>query len=150
MSPKGRLALASPLLVLLALGCGGKNPNAPASVSGKVTYKGQPVPAGSITFISGGAGGRTCQLDADGSYTGIDLPVGEMTVTVETESAKAMATPQDPKAKRSGSAPPPPGGKTSKPIEYVKIPEKYADAKTTPLKKTLKSGSNSYDVELTD
>ena len=42
-----RLALA---LALLA-GCQ-RNPNAPASISGTVTYKGEPVPAGSVVFLN--------------------------------------------------------------------------------------------------
>jgi hypothetical protein len=150
MSPMGRLVLASALLVLVALGCGYKNPNAPASVTGKVTYKGKPVPAGTVRFHSQDAGSVTCQLDVDGSYSSTDVPAKEMTVTVETESAKPTDTPANQARKQSGSAPPPPGSEKSKPLEYVKIPEKYAKTKDTPLKTTLKPGKNTYNIELTD
>ncbi len=39
------------------------------------------------------------------------------------------------------------GGDTGK---YVAIPKKYADKTTSPIKKTLSSGNNNLDFELTD
>src|SRR2546421_12867772 len=84
-----RLVLLVPLCLALALvfGCSKRNPNAPASVNGKVTYKGAAVPAGTITF-NAKAGKYTTSLSTDGTYSSSDLPIGEMVVTVETESVQ--------------------------------------------------------------
>jgi hypothetical protein len=57
----------SPVLVLLLAGCG-EQPTYP--VSGKVTYKGQPVPAGSVVFspAPGSSGTGAVAEIRDGSY----------------------------------------------------------------------------------
>lgn len=75
------LSLAVGLLPLL--GCGGSS--TPAAVQGKVTLDGAPVTGGSISFHSA-TGDYTGPIAADGTYSIGDIPAGEMTVTVETES----------------------------------------------------------------
>lgn len=157
MSPKGRLLLLSSLFLVLALGCRDRNPNAPASVSGTVTYKGSALTAGTLTFHSSTSGAATTPIAPDGSYSLVDLPVGEMTVTVETESAnpkvktetygsgqgkgKSMVAP----APDGAGAPPPKAAG-----QYVKIPDKYSNAKQSDLKVTLVRGKQKKNFELTD
>ncbi len=62
-------------------------PTPQASVTGKVTYKGEPVPAGLINFIPKTEGpSATGSLIADGTYSITDAPAGEFTVTIDNES----------------------------------------------------------------
>jgi len=148
-----RLVLLVPLCLALALvfGCSKRNPNAPASVNGKVTYKGAAVPAGTVTFNSK-AGKYNAALATDGTYSSSDLPIGEMVVTVETESVqggkKGTGAMAGKMSKMMG--PVPDYAKTMPKGEYVKIPAKYSDPKTSPLKADLKDGKNEINFELTD
>src|SRR5438105_665858 len=84
---KLRLGLYFALFLGLVAGCSsGKNPEAPARVSGVVTYQGKPVPGGVIGFHPAGKAAYSSAIGADGTYEVVDLPIGEMAVTVETES----------------------------------------------------------------
>jgi len=170
MTSTCRLILAVPLFLAVAsAGC--NTSNSPATASGKFTYQGQPVTAGSVTFYpvatksteQGGLGIFTYPLKADGTYSGTDLPVGEYVVTVETESA-------NPDRKLRQAVQPGGGGKADPAADYqkkmqergqipsgpantgpyVKIPPKYADKKTSTLKATLTKGSNTNNFDLTD
>ena len=93
MSPRARvvvrLALGGVLFLGLASGCGGSTGN---RVSGKVTFKGQPVPAGKIYFTpdaSKGNSGATGYADIkDGAYDtsateGQGAPAGAVIISVE-------------------------------------------------------------------
>jgi len=153
MITKARVLLIFPLaFVVLALGCGGGNPNAPSKVSGKVTYNSQPVTGGKIEFYPK-AGGPSYPggISPDGAYTVTDVPSGEVKVTVSTEELNP--------AKKKGGAlaakmtkmmgPIPEGAQVVKGA-YVKIPDKYTKPDTTPLTTTLNKGSNTFDANLTD
>jgi len=140
------------LALVLVIGCRSKNPNAAASVSGKVTYKGAPVPGGSIVFRPQ-SGNYAGGLTPDGSYSITDMPSGDMTVTVETESVKPKAAPTGGMGAKMAkmASPIPESAKNAPKAEYVKIPAKYADPKTSPLKVTLKDGNNpNTNYDLTD
>ncbi|MFO0936840.1 MAG: hypothetical protein U0798_10040 [Gemmataceae bacterium] len=97
------------------------------------------------------------KIDSDGTYTASDLPAGELVVTVDTEALKPKAATgsmadkyNKMQAAQMKSAP----GKTNSQDEnttnYVKIPTKYNNAKTSPLTITLTSGRQVKDLELTD
>jgi hypothetical protein len=164
-----RFFLALPLFFAFAAGC--NTSNTPATVSGKVTYNGQPVPAGSITFHpvsdkstdQGGLGIYNYSIK-DGMYSGTDLPTGEMVVTIETETAnpnptKAKAAPQgaakrgDPtgdyqkKMQEMGKVP---ADAATNAGPYVKIPPRYAVKAKSPLKVTVTKGKNTNDFDLTE
>jgi hypothetical protein len=161
MIPMRRLVALLPLLLIVALGCSGSSGNS-AKVSGKVMYNGKAVPAGSIGFHAPEGGFYNYSLKEDGSYSGTDLPTGvELVVTVETESAnpkgheavyggkgKEGGDPNDYKAKMEKMGKIPSGPSNAGP--YVPIPKQYADKKSSPLKVTLKSGSNEFSPELKD
>src|SRR5690349_11250811 len=109
MGTRIRFALAAALILgLLA-------PPAPAqkekpvgkggTVTGKVTFKGQPLTGGIIGFWSKESAEKTA-LAKDGSYSFISLPAGEYRVTISTKVLKGK-----------------PG--------YVAIPEKYGNADTS-------------------
>jgi hypothetical protein len=164
MTPTGRLLLLLSLFLVVVSGC---NTSAtPARVSGAITYKGEPVPAGSITFQADQGGVFTYAISADGMYTGTDLPAGDMIVTIETESVNPQAAAGRPKATMPGAGGKKEGANPNDYMEkmkamgkmpdspavgkYVKIPAKYADKAKSGLKVTLKAGSNVNDFPLTD
>src|SRR5437868_4614763 len=78
-----RFGLFAALVLALAAGCR-SSPN-PGKVSGRVTYKGAPLKGGEVLFHSAGQGSYRGSINQDGTYEITDVPVGEMTVTVDTE-----------------------------------------------------------------
>jgi len=159
MTRTAPLFLALPLFLAVVSGC--NDSATPATVSGKITYKGETVPSGSLTFHTEQGGIFSYSLK-DGEYFGTDLPAGEYVVTVETESANPnpnlpkMAQPggkgKDPaadykkKMEEMGKVPATPGNAGP----YVKIPSRYDSKKTSPLKVTVTRGKNTNDFALTD
>ena len=166
MTLKGGLVLTLPLCLVLVFGCEKGNPNAPATVTGKVTYKGEPVTAGIVTFNPKKEGpAPSTTLNADGTYSLTEAPAGDFTVTVDTESTNpdrklpTYAAPSG-KAGASNSTPGGSGGTSSTPPgalkpttsagKYVKIPKKYSDPKSSPLSATLGAGKQVKDFSLED
>jgi hypothetical protein len=139
----GRLvpALAVAIVVtLIPLGCGGSGPEK-ASVYGKVTYKGQPVPKGTIAFVTTAPNGRnaTGAIGTDGSYTlqteepGDGALLGDYKVTISARDDVIL-----------DYIPP-------KPIPPKRlVPEKYENPDASGLKATVKSGKNPLNFELVD
>jgi hemoglobin len=125
-----------------------EKPRGEASVSGKVTFKGKPLPAGNVGFHpKDGKGGTVIgPIHKDGTYSVSRLLVGEYVVTVETESVKKRAVPKPPQG-----AEPAKGGEPAKgaePANYVAIPNKYADAKTSGLTYKAVKGEQTFDIDL--
>jgi hypothetical protein len=139
---------------LVPLGCGSKNPNAPASVSGKISYKGQPLKGGSIAFISkdGSGGAYSSAIKPDGTYEIKDMAIGAMEVTIETESVNPNLKKQKYGGK-GGSSPPPSNVQEKGPAtaeNYVRIPNRYGNRASANLTATLTAGNNTKDWDLTD
>ena len=114
------LILAACLLATHA-GCDG-NQQTPdrAIVSGIVTFSGQPLQGGSITFQSAEQPtGTTVMIQAGGRYSTDRAPLGKNLVTIETESLQY------------GNA-----------AAYVKIPAKYNDPTKSGLTADVKLGEN--------
>ena|SRR5258708_605019 len=148
---KCRLLLAFPLVLGIIAGCNKGNPNAPASVSGKVTYKDKTLTAGTVIFQTSEGTLYACPIKADGTYSGTDMPAGELAVTVETESVNPnKKAPQYGGKDRAGAMSPGPRDRNTDEGQYVKIPKKYEDKKTSPLTANLTKGKNTKDFELTD
>jgi hypothetical protein len=134
------LALAAAVVALTPAGCGRSGPPM-GRVSGTVTYQGKPVPKGTVTFVSSDPSRRnaTGQLDKNGYYQlqteepGDGAELGEYDVTLYSHDEPILDyRPKVPvKAQRL-------------------IPEKYENPKTSALKRTVKSGSNTFDLELAD
>jgi hypothetical protein len=158
MTRTGRILLALPLFLAIVSGC--SKSTTPSNVHGKVTYNGTPVTAGVVTFHTEGGGIFNYALGENG-YTLADLPEGQMVVTIETESANPNAKkpaanygkPGDNQAddyrKKMQEMGKVPEGPVNTGV-YVKIPKKYATKDKSPLKVTLTTGSNEYNIELKD
>lgn len=142
-------------------GCGGPNPQAPANVSGGVTYNGKTVPGGVVKFVAPDGAQYTGDIGPDGTYSIADVPTGELIVVVDNsnldpskhpemkgETAKRYSSIQQQKPPSGYSAGP--TGTGSDDRKFIKLPEKYSNPKKSPLSTTLKAGRNVYSVEMTD
>ncbi|RUL87574.1 hypothetical protein [Tautonia sociabilis] len=152
----GAFAIAVALAAATVSGCGG-DPTKPklGRVSGSVTYNGAPVTKGVVTFVpSGGAGAQTGQpatgeIGSDGSFrlttfeSGDGAVVGDHVVLVQSVE-------MDPSIE--GGSMPIPDARGNLPIQPPKhlVPEKYSQTETSPLRFTVKEGSNTFEIELTD
>ena len=132
------------------------------SVSGKVTYKGEPVKKATITFLpttpdGRGAGGQV----VDGQYTLTTsspndgaLP-GMYKVTIDdrqTDTAKAQAEVDALAKKRGVTYSRIPEGFQGRAKNLIKgvVPGKYQTPETSGLEKEVKAQSNTIDFVLTD
>lgn len=139
-------AVVLALVVLDGCGGGGKKT---FSLTGKVTYKGNPVTGGTLTLTP--SDGKTppvnIQINPDGAYAVVPPSVGEMKVAIETESIRGQTG--------GGYAYVPPGIQkpdidASQLPRYVRIPRKYANAQWSKLTVTIQKGKNVHDFDLTD
>ncbi len=118
--------------LLAATGCGGGGST--GTVGGSVTYKGQPVTQGEVSFYSKDKGvGATAKLDATGKYT-FDQPLAPGTYAV-------TVLPAPPEAAQPGAAP--------KALAAA-VPKKYQDPASSGLSYTVKGGDNDYPIVLTN
>ena len=158
---KFRLGLLALLIFGLVLGCSSQRTK--SSLSGKVTYKGQPLKGGNMTFNTE-KGIYSSEISKDGDYEVFDIPAGNVTVTIDTESINPNKKVQSyggkgdkmyeermAAEKKAGVAAGEKGMSKEEMTErYVKIPAKYADEKTSEIKFTLEPGKQKKDFELTD
>ncbi len=116
-------------------GCGSSASSTIGTVSGQVTFSGQPVKAGEVTLYSPGAGsGATAAIDGEGHYQFQEpLPAGDYQVAV--------------------LPPPPPPPQDAVPVAVeVKaddIPGKYRDFNSSGLTLSVKPGDNTFDISMT-
>ncbi|MBY0229878.1 MAG: hypothetical protein K2W96_11405, partial [Gemmataceae bacterium] len=78
-----RVALLAFCLVLV--GCSGKGANRQSKVSGKVTYNGNPVTGGLMTWHFSEGRSVPITIEPDGNFSASQVPSGEATVTVDNE-----------------------------------------------------------------
>jgi hypothetical protein len=143
------------LIPCVAIGCGSGNSQVPGSLSGKITYKGQPLKGGMLKFFaSADSTGYDGIISPSGNYNATDIPIGDLIVTVDTEHLKAAGKPKgkdaDKYTKMGGQAPPPGITPVKSEDLYTEIPKKYNSTKTSPLKVTVSKGKSTKDIELTD
>lgn len=106
-------------VMMIAGGCGSSDAWPTATVSGAVTFEGQPVTEGQIEFFSPERGvGASAVLDSSGGFT-IEQPV-------DVGSYKVMVKPPSMPAPKMGEPPP-------KMKEYQSIPYRYRDEASTDL-----------------
>jgi hypothetical protein len=137
-------------VVLSAVSCQRGSVSGTVPVSGKVTYKGQPVAQATVTFIGEGeARAAVAITDASGIYQLKTLDSagampGKYTVLVsQTEAMPGSDRPvsMDEAAKNQG--------KPKEPKQL--LPAKYMDPTKSPLKFQVDSGkANTFDLSLTD
>jgi hypothetical protein len=146
LSLRGAMAALFVLSLICASGCGGGKSAKGNTLTGKVTYRDEPLTGGSITLQSpDGKAQFKATIAPDGGYTIGGATTGEMIVTIETESIKG-------KTGVSYQAPP---GRTAPEMgmkleKYVEIPRSYGDPSSSPLRVTVKKGSNKANFNLNE
>ena len=131
------------LLCTTLCGCGSDNRLETATVSGKVTYNGDPLQIGSLLFVPvGGGPSAQANIESDGTYT------------MGTYETKDGAIPGEHKVMINAITAP---GGSGLPEDVIDgdgapvsiIPEKFGDLEQSGLVVTVKSGSNNVDFVLT-
>ncbi len=148
------LVFLAGVLVVWTAGCTGSH--APGKIKGTVTYNGQPLPAGNVTFHSESKGSYNAPLLRNGTYEVVDLPAVPMVVTVDTEflnpnkKVPSYGGKKGQEAYMERLAAEKKGGAQIREDAdpYTKIPAKYADKTATPLKMTVKAGRQEYNIDL--
>ena len=141
------------LLLAVLLGCMSKRTRSGA-VSGKITYKGQPVNDAALLLYpsSGGpeANPITMSADGEGNFRITDVPPGEYTIVVEgsegvdNEAPLLKMLPPDKQAEMKAKMAPQASPKT------IPFPKRYKDRKMTDLKCTITDKDQPMDLVLKD
>jgi hypothetical protein len=124
-------------VLLPAVGC--SKPGPPKfPVSGKVSFKGQPLKEGMVTFYTKDDGAYAATIDASGTFV-IDKGLKEGQYRVYVEPPPEVMTP------------PPRGGPPNTPPKvYENVPQKYRQAATSGLLATVepKTSGNKFEFDL--
>src|SRR3954468_2250572 len=128
---------AAALVALVAVGCGGRG-----DVSGKVTYQGKALVWGTVQFEGSDGMLKQGNINRDGTYSVQGLATGEAKVAVS--SINPNSADFQPRVVE-GKAPPPPRPKVE---GWFPIPEKYDTPHRSGLTYTIKSGPNTFDIDL--
>jgi hypothetical protein len=140
------------VVALLLIGCGSKRKS--GAVSGKVTYKGQPVNgAALLLYPSSGDTSNpiTIPVTQEGVFSITDVPPGEYKIVVQgtagAQQAPPMAmknVPPEKKAEMEAKL-----AKMNTPAT-IRFPDKYKDLRTTDLKCTVTESKQDQNLELKD
>jgi hypothetical protein len=144
------------LAIFVVSGCGGDGRNKRYKVSGKVTYKGQPLKSGTIQFYPEKASGdnpgasstitdgyytlSATGMEGDGAYPGdylVAIEARDTDMSQALKNAGGGAARQDDIAKAYAKS-------------KLLTPKKYAITDTSGLKAKVEARSNSFDFELVD
>lgn len=138
---KGFLRLL-PILLLLT-GCG-RSSIEQVKVSGKVLYRGQPLPGGVVKFVSAKGFSSTATIDAEGNYQML-TPVGEMKIGVDNRMLRRTSRSSSHQMLKRPSE-----GTSLQPITgvYVPIPEKYASVESSGLNCTAAASLGTFNIVL--
>jgi hypothetical protein len=134
------------LLLLFAAGCTHKPTSVNhVEVSGKVLYKGKPLPGGRVTFVAtNGAFADSGNIEEDGTYK-LNAPVGPVKISVNNQMLRVQHAPvqNEEMMKRSGNG-------ELHPIKgtFVAIPNKYYDAEASGLTYTVEPEPQKHDINL--
>jgi hypothetical protein len=138
MTTRNRRPLGVLVLLLAAGGC---NSSGLVNATGRLTYKGQPVPSTYVIFQPDEDGVRSSQglTDADGNFkllsstTASGVFPGHYTVVLKYYLSADEEV---------GKTPP----KASRQLQAVLV--KYGDPKTSPLKYEVKKGGQVFEIEI--
>lgn len=145
-------ACFTPALFLALLGC--SKPANVGSVSGTVSFQGEPVPAGNIIYFEQSSKGylAVSEIGENGSYTlnyqrTPDIPLGDYAVYVGPPESNmtqteyyALKKKVDAEFRSRGEQPPPSPDWT--------LPAKFYAPTTSPLSATVEAGENDIPISL--
>ena len=110
----------------------------------------QPLKFGTVTFTPPSGATVTAEIQPDGSYKAPGVPTGSSRITVSavdpavTQYFKDLSASSKAVQKGEGGAPKPKGD----PKSFYIVPEKYSDAGLSGLSYDVKTGPNTYDIDL--
>jgi hypothetical protein len=149
------IGLVLPVVIFFSFGCGKPR----GDISGKVTYQGQPVPDGTITFFD--ADNKqvgSSSLSEAGEYSLIKVPAGPVKITVTTalgpsNRRKSEDTPSaGPKKVQvpEGAQPDAPKWRGGAPARrrVVTVPAKYNSPDQSGLTYTVQPGKQEHNFDL--
>jgi hypothetical protein len=149
-------SLCGMLMCLTMLpGCGGGS----ATVSGQVVYNGKPVTGGYVRFRPANSRGNaiTAVIEPSGNYKALNVPTGEAKISVDNRELEPVPAAAHPRPKLPSGAeqiarggPEPQDLPKKMPGTYVQIPPRYYSDDTAGLSYTVKSGTQTFKIELTD
>ncbi|MCS7022222.1 MAG: hypothetical protein NZ703_11795 [Gemmataceae bacterium] len=116
-------------LVLASLtGCGGNATSNGVTVNGKVYLGDKPVEAGLVTFVTDDGRSASAQLGPGGQFTMTNAPTGKVYIGVNTQMLRGQQLLHLKQSK----------GKEN--LEYIDVPARYADPKTSGLTEVVEAG----------
>lgn len=139
------------LVALLLAGCGPKGKKT-GVVTGKITYKGQPVNGAALMLYPASGGDTsvmTVPVTQEGEFRISDVAPGEYKVVVQGSPGSQQVDPRLLK-----SAPPEKQAEMKEKLSHmntpatIKFPDKYKNLKTTDLKVTVGDKTESKNLEL--
>jgi len=133
-----RLALFGCALVLAGCRLGGdvRYPETGATLEGTVTYGHDKVGA-ALVVAQNGTGSAQAFVDADGHYKLENVPLGEVSIGVNTEAGKGEAM---------GRAMAQASGKAKGAPKIVDVPKRFADPASSGIKTNINKGANTFDI----
>jgi hypothetical protein len=133
-------------LVMLAAGCSSPADTDHAEVSGRVLFKGEPLPGGRVTFVSVVGGfANAATIDENGYYK-IKAPIGDVQISVDNR----MLHPQYSHAPAQSEGMKKKSGAAQVLIQghFVTIPSKYYHTDQSGLTYKVVSGAQTHDIPL--
>lgn len=131
------------LLCAVCLGCGGEAKDA-YRVTGTVSFRGQPLPGGYVTFVSDTVAPVRCVIDEQGNYTAM-VPAGSSQVAILVALPGGQDTAASATQAPDGQLQVAPETRASGP----KIPAKYENHRTSGLQFDVQpSEENHFDIPL--
>jgi hypothetical protein len=132
---------------LLVVGCGGGSRK--GTISGKLTYKGQPL-NGAALFLHPDGGGEALLIPVtqEGMFQTSDVPPGEYTVVVEGTPGNPGPPTQGMSKEKAAEAKEKFKDMTTPPT--IAFPNRYKSVTTSNKKVTVVAGEQKLDIDLTD
>ena len=140
---QARWVLRATLLVLLVVALAGCS-RPKGIVAGKVSYNGEAVPSGTVSFYGKDDEVSSAPIGPDGTYEATKVPLGEVKVTVTTPPP-----PDENAAERLKKNPMViDKGIDIKQQKVVSVPRKYNLPGTSGISLTVTQGSQPFDIAL--
>jgi hypothetical protein len=126
------------LLALAALALAGCGPAA-GEVSGKILFKGEPLPFGDVTFHIQDGPAKSAAIGPEGMYVIRGCPAGPVKITVRSlpRVPEGLAQARGPRRTHPGRLEQP-----------VHIPDRYHDPERSELTYTVEAGQHTFDIVL--
>jgi hypothetical protein len=125
-------------------GCGRGYPET-AVVTGKVTYKGQPVPAGRVCFWPKEGRPAMGEIGSDGNYRLTSFSQGDGAIVGEHRVSITATRAHFPDGTKAGAGD---VGWAGQPVVEWLVPQRYERPETSGLTTAVRAGKNTIDFDL--